>query len=562
MKNTGRKIVFGILTVVASVILLALFFGVRNNGISPMRYHLDSGWSLTFNGNTSQIPSLSEYKLPRKIVAGDTLTFERILSDTLCLHPVLRFRTYHSVVAVEAGEERVYSFGDDYHGDGFVGSGFHYAFLNRKALGKKLTVTIIPQEKDAFAVMPDFDVLPENGAITDYNANHMLTIIVGVFLVLFGILSVLATLVLGFSGMVHLHFLMIGLLSLLLGLWSLCYMMVLQIFSADFAFNTTIEYLTLYLAPLPLCAFLLNMRQRSIGRKRALGIKILFAVDLVFLAVASLLHWLNIVHYTACLWIFHLYILASFAYLGSFVVELRKKSELSGKLLSWGVFFFVIIAVMDLVRYNVYRAFLYNVSFLSETWIPLGILVFVLFLLASYLVSLHKIITDKAEKDVLAAMVYVDSLTGLFNRAKCQQIFDILDKVTADYAVISIDMNGLKFVNDRYGHGMGDELLKAFADVFKVAFTGVGTTIRMGGDEFVAIVRSEHLCDVEAALQRMETLQKASAVELPIPLEVAYGVACRSECGDGPVLADHVYHLADERMYAQKASMKSDLVRH
>lgn len=561
MKNSRKKILFGTLLVFAVAVLLALYFGVRNNGVSSSVVHLDTGWSLTFDGKTSKIQALSDFRIPRKLELGDTLVFEQILSDTLCPHPVLRFKTYHSIVEVVAAEERVYSFGQDYHGSGFVGSGFHYAFLNKKALGQKFVVKIIPTERDAFTVMPDFDVLPENGALTDYNANHMLTTIVGVFLVLFGILAVLGTLVLAFFGVVHVHFMMIGLLSLLLGLWSLCYMMVLQLFSADFAFNTMIEYMTLYLAPIPLCAFLLNMRQNSMGKNRAMGLKILMSVDVVFFVVASLLHWLNIVHYIECLGVFHLYVLLGFIYLGSLTLGKKKKLDLSGKLLSWGVFIFAVIALLDLIRYNVFRSFLYSVTFLSETWIPLGILVFVMFLVASYLVNLHKIITDKAEKDVLAAMVYVDSLTGLFNRAKCQQIFDILDKVVADYAIVSIDMNGLKFVNDKYGHGMGDELLKAFAGVFKTAFAGVGTAIRMGGDEFLAIVRVEHLDDIAPALQRMEMLQKASAVELPIPLEVAYGVARRSECDDGPVLAENVYRMADDRMYERKAAMKSDFKR-
>lgn len=561
MKNVRNKILFGTLLVFAVAVLLALYFGVRNNGVSSSAVHLDAGWSLTFDKKTTKIQSLSDYRIPRKLALGDTLVFERILSDTLSPHPVLRFKTYHSIVEVIAADERVYSFGLDYSGSGFVGSGFHYAFLNRKALGQKLTVKIIPTEKDPFTVMPDFDVLPENGALTDYNANHMLTVVVGVFLVLLGVIAVLATLSLAFLGVVHTHFMMIGFLSLLLGLWSLCNMMVMQIFSVDFAFNTLIEYVTLYLAPIPLCAFLLNMRQNSIGKNGTIGLKILMAVDFVFFAVASLLHWLDAVHYKDCLGIFHLYVLCGFIYLGSFTLKKKKKLDLSGKLLSWGVFIFAVIALLDLIRYNVIRSFLYSVTFLSETWIPLGILVFVMFLVASYLVNLHKIITDKAEKDVLAAMVYVDSLTGLFNRAKCQQIFDILDKVVADYAIVSIDMNGLKFVNDKYGHGMGDELLKAFADVFKTAFAGVGTAIRMGGDEFLAIVRAEHLDDIEPALQRMEMLQKASAVELPIPLEVACGVARRSECGDGPVLAENVYSLADDRMYDRKAAMKSSFKR-
>lgn len=548
-----------VLTVVAIVLLLALFLGLRNGGISPEVTHLNRGWTLVFDGTSTDVSSLDNYKLPRKLSVGDTVRFERILPDSLNPHPVLRFKTYHSKVQVFAAGERVYSFGDDFQGDGFVGSGFHYAFLNHKSLGQKLLVEIIPTEKDAFTVMPDFDVLPENGALTDYNAGHMLTIIIGVFLVIFGSLAVISTLGLSFFGMLHFRLLMIGLLSLLLGIWSLCYMMVLQIFSVNFAFNTLLEYVTLYLAPVPLCLFLFSMRKDSLGRKKALGLKILLGTNMLFFLTATILHVLDICHYMDVLWIFHLYVLAGFVYLTVFVIGFKKNLDLSNKLLSYGVLVFIVLAVLDLLRYNLYRHYLSFMNVLEDTWIPVGILVLVLFLLAGYLVNMHKFIMDKAEKDLLATMVYVDSLTGLFNRAKCQQIFDILDKSSADYAVISIDMNGLKFVNDKYGHAMGDELLKAFADVFKQAFSGVGTTIRMGGDEFLSIVRKEHLQDIDVALERMENLQKSCPVKLPVPLEVAYGVAFH-KAGDS-LTSEDVYKSADEKMYDMKMSMKSNLVR-
>jgi diguanylate cyclase (GGDEF)-like protein len=166
-------------------------------------------------------------------------------------------------------------------------------------------------------------------------------------------------------------------------------------------------------------------------------------------------------------------------------------------------------------------------------------------------------------------MAYLDALTGLFNRAKCQQIFDILDKSFGDYAFVSIDMNGLKAVNDKYGHNEGDRFIKAFAEVFKEAFKGVGTTIRVGGDEFLAIVRSEHVADVKSAVKKMTELQRECSAKLPIPLEVAYGTAFKHEfleysfsvAEEQRIDAEKVYHLADERMYAMKSSMKSKSAR-
>jgi len=135
---------------------------------------------------------------------------------------------------------------------------------------------------------------------------------------------------------------------------------------------------------------------------------------------------------------------------------------------------------------------------------------------------------------------------------------------------VSIDMNGLKLINDRYGHNEGDRQLKAFATAFHDAFAEVGTTIRLGGDEFLAIVRHEHIAEVDTALAKMAELQKELSANLLTPLEAAYGVAYRHELSKdknahskemAQVEPEKVYQLADERMYAMKSVMKSTLVR-
>ena len=237
-----------------------------------------------------------------------------------------------------------------------------------------------------------------------------------------------------------------------------------------------------------------------------------------------------------------------------------RKIDLAGKVVTIGVFVFGCTVLLDLVRYHFCRYFVIDHSILEMTWLPFGALLFVLSLVMSYLIYLFQLMEDKAERDVLSTMAYVDSLTGLFNRAKCQQIFGFLDKSPADYAIVSIDMNGLKLVNDKHGHMAGDALIKAFANVFKQSLAGVGTAIRMGGDEFLAIVRSEHVAEVDASLAKLLQLQKECKEELPIPLEAAYGVAYRRECGENAT-AESVYHEADKRMYDMKSHMKSKLVR-
>ena len=209
-------------------------------------------------------------------------------------------------------------------------------------------------------------------------------------------------------------------------------------------------------------------------------------------------------------------------------------------------------------------------TILGITWLPAGTLAFVILLVMSYIVYMYRLMSAKTEKDVLKEIAYRDSLTGIYNRAKSQRIFSSLNSTSADFAFVSIDMNGLKLINDRYGHNEGDRQLKAFATAFHDAFAEVGTTIRLGGDEFLAIVRHEHIAEVDTALAKMAELQKELSANLLTPLEAAYGVAYRHELSKdknahskemAQVEPEKVYQLADERMYAMKSVMKSTLVR-
>jgi diguanylate cyclase (GGDEF)-like protein len=178
--------------------------------------------------------------------------------------------------------------------------------------------------------------------------------------------------------------------------------------------------------------------------------------------------------------------------------------------------------------------------------------------MVGYLVYMYGELMDKTEKEVLRQIAYRDALTGIYNRAKCERIFEILNHEDNDYAIVSIDVNGLKYVNDTFGHSAGDKLLCSFAEVFKEAFEGVGTTIRMGGDEFVAIIRTEHLSDLNNALKKMVVLEKDAKLSIPVALNVAYGYSVRRR-GDA-VTAMDVYRMADANMYAMKLASKQQKV--
>ncbi|MCF0223315.1 MAG: diguanylate cyclase [Fibrobacter sp.] len=559
MSKTHGKIFSGIAVAIMLCFAWLFFAAVRDHGKSDSIVRVNDGWTILHKDSLYKVSDGNTFEITFRSAIGDTVVLENTLPASLPEHPMLRFRTYHSAVEVSM-DSVLYSYGlDRSDPQPFLGSGIHYVLLPENARNQKVRISIVVYARDSFSVFPYFDILPAEKSFSDYNAVHLMEIFIGLFLVLFGIILLIASTLGGLWAQISFRILMIGLISFLLGIWTLCYLKLFQSFSMDFAFNTILEFYTLYLTPLPFGLLLYDMSKGTMRVWQRWTLKGFLIVGTLFALVTAILHLGNLVMVNRTLQIFHIYIFVSFLFIVVHVLPYLKRTSLSGKMLAVGVVVFGTVAFADVIRYNAYRFFAVNNSFFEITWIPFGVLLFVILLIASYLYYLKDVISAKAEKDVLASMVYIDSLTGLYNRTKCSQVISLLNDQDEDFAVISIDMNGLKLVNDRLGHIMGDSLIKSFGAVFKKAFEGIGTAIRIGGDEFIAIVREEHLKDVEGALERLHALSAQASGKTPVPLEFAYGLCLRSELGE--VSANDVYRTADKRMYDMKTSMKSDLVR-
>ena len=141
-----------------------------------------------------------------------------------------------------------------------------------------------------------------------------------------------------------------------------------------------------------------------------------------------------------------------------------------------------------------------------------------------------------------------DELTGLANRRKF-----IEDLSTVDHGdfVILIDLNGFKPINDNYGHGAGDELLKQAALRLSRIFEREWTFARLGGDEFGVLVRGG---------ERKEEIANSIAASFSYPfhltnvgeVRVSASIGVAEEDGRGELL-----RRADLAMYSAKRSGQS-----
>ena len=157
----------------------------------------------------------------------------------------------------------------------------------------------------------------------------------------------------------------------------------------------------------------------------------------------------------------------------------------------------------------------------------------------------------EAFKKSIASLNYEashDKLTGLYNRAGYDVLSRSVDLGTT--AVLMIDADKFKDINDQYGHDVGDKILQKFARVLRKTFRSEDYICRIGGDEFVVFMM--HVTDELRDLIILKTKQINSALadvsdELP-PASARIGIAFGHDAPDMVTLLKH----ADEALYNVK----------
>lgn len=159
----------------------------------------------------------------------------------------------------------------------------------------------------------------------------------------------------------------------------------------------------------------------------------------------------------------------------------------------------------------------------------------------------------------LQRMAHTDALTGAFNRLYFGQAFEQAARnkqgpAQVDFAVINIDVNGLKALNDRHGHQAGDALIVRVAELLRQTIRDTDLLCRIGGDEFVVLCNGCNAREAALVVSRIAAVQQGAVLDLVcaghplrLPVSMSIGHASSDEL---PV--DQVCRVADERMYAAK----------
>jgi diguanylate cyclase (GGDEF)-like protein len=158
-----------------------------------------------------------------------------------------------------------------------------------------------------------------------------------------------------------------------------------------------------------------------------------------------------------------------------------------------------------------------------------------------------------------------DELTGIVNRRTAlvvlEKQFGLSRRNGGSLAVAFIDLDGLKAVNDAFGHSAGDEYIKSACSILTKALRTTDTVGRLGGDEFLAVLPDCDLHGAEVTARRAGALIEEHNLsgEPRYAMSLSIGLAVSTElAGAGlPETTGALVELADSRMYAEKVKRKT-----
>lgn len=166
----------------------------------------------------------------------------------------------------------------------------------------------------------------------------------------------------------------------------------------------------------------------------------------------------------------------------------------------------------------------------------------------------------EAEIGIITREAYKDSLTGVGNKTayakKSNELNKEINKGFTDFAVVMVDINGLKTINDNHGHSNGDEYIKGcchtICEVFKHS-----PVYRIGGDEFVVILTNDDFNDREERLKELrQSFLETGENENLAPWLRFSASAGMAEFEEDDENVDHVFSKADRKMYEEKTKYK------
>lgn len=177
-----------------------------------------------------------------------------------------------------------------------------------------------------------------------------------------------------------------------------------------------------------------------------------------------------------------------------------------------------------------------------------------------FVASIEDITEKKAYEKRLRYLAKIDPMTGALNRAAGMEFLELFfdEGIISkdDITLIFLDLDNLKEINDKYGHGKGDEVIKIVAEIIQKNIRKDHLFIRYGGDEFLIVVRNNEEITHEFIINRINIDLQIRSRDFICPISLSFGISYSGEEDNDNL--EKMIKRADERMYIEKSSKKKE----
>ena len=552
------------LTLALALVILFFAFSSYFFAFEPTHpiVKLEKGWTVTYHNQQYLNTNLEHLgaEIGSSFSRGDVVNLNQVnpLIDVGAPFPYLAFKTRYCRYEVFLDEELLYStLPSDSSNREFVGVGYNFVSLPDDYVGKRLTIKLYVTENASRADI----ITPVIGDFDDIYRAMIHEVIypftIGLFMIMFGEVFLIISLLFYIRSAGVTTQILCSFLTIVMGSWLLSAFDIVD-FVLSPATATTIEYCSMYMITPLIYAIVFDLHRRRTN-------KILIFMGLATLGFSltyMILHFLNIVHLNHFQYPYYFISSVGMIILLAYVYsDVKSKSHnASRQILMGGVTFYA----FSLLIYAIYAILRQYIDFgqvnLMTYIMPTGAMLFVFMQLLNYFVFMTHSFAQKKEYAALTKIAYVDNLTGLPNRVSCDEKLSEFNNSNDDFCLLSLDLNGLKEVNDNAGHPAGDKLLKSFADTLSTVMGDLGTCTRIGGDEFLVLIKHATPEELDKRLADLDRRLLELDKQVPdVNHSVSYGYAFRHEAKDKDTHS--VFMLADQRMYDYKRAHYANLMK-
>ena len=528
MKHTTWQDRAAVFLFTLTLILFFAFFGYMTAQERVSVYHLEQTHSY------STLTDLTSSLLPDDTApAGVVKVYEGILDPELSQESCLCFNIAHHNIAVYFDDVLVYSLkGAEGNRIGAnVSSNWCSVHVGQTHAGKSVRILLTPLFEAAVSKEPAFLLGSHYAIAMDVVQSELPLMVLSSLCILLGLFVVAVSLYFSFllrsgsSGIIYL-----GFFAIALGLWKLTDLRSIPLLFPGFSMAA--GYISV--GSLFLTGLCLLMHFRTLFEKKREGFLLLLSTT------ASLV----------CLY-------ALGAQLFGFT-EIRQNLVFSHALL--------IAAVLSIPVATLYNRLIHKNWGVSRSWRLLGLLFagIALDLLFYYRNNSNGLMSGSIMGIIVYMLVvflrsvqdstrkaYTDSRTGLENRTRWNELMNSDTPIPEPYAIMVVDLNGLKKVNDTLGHEAGDRMIYELSSILRNTMPRNRVICRWGGDEFAVLLSNATKEKLERHIASLLSAGETYNHDHPeLPIHFAVGSALSSE-HTGIARAD-LFQLADEDMYRNK----------